>query len=117
MKIDARHVEGVTILEPKGKITIGVGDVALRDAVGEALEAGARNILVNLSGVTTIDSSGIGELVSAYTTVTNRGGKLKLCSLPSKVTDILQITQLISVFEVHDSEEEAVASFSDTSDS
>ncbi len=111
MKIDARHEQGVTILVPKGKITIGVGDVALRQAVAEALEAGARNILVNLGGVSTIDSSGIGELVSAYTTVTNRGGKLKLTNLPPKVTDILQITQLISVFEVYDNEEEALASF------
>lgn len=113
MKIEARHIQTVTVLEPKGKITIGVGDVALRDAVAEALEAGARNILVDLGGVSTIDSSGIGELVSAYTTVTNRGGKLKLVNLPPKVTDILQITQLISVFEVHDKEGEAIASFGD----
>ncbi len=111
MKIDARHEQGVTIIEPRGKITIGVGDVALREAVGEALEAGARNILVDLGDVTTIDSSGIGELVSAYTTVTNRGGKLKLVNLPPKVTDILQITQLISVFEVHDNLSEALDSF------
>ena len=112
MKIEARHAQGVTILEPKGKITIGVGDVALRQAVQEALEAGARNILINLGAVSTIDSSGIGELVSAYTTVTNRGGKLKLFNLPPKVSDILQITQLITVFEVFDSEAEALDSFS-----
>ena len=111
MKIEARHDRGVTVLEPKGKITIGVGDVALREAVARALEAGARNVLVDLGGVTTIDSSGIGELVSAYTTVTNRGGKLKLVNLPPKVTDILQITQLISVFEVFDSIDEALDSF------
>lgn len=111
MKIEARNEQGITILTPKGKITIGVGDVALREAVAEALEAGARNILVDLSGVTTIDSSGIGELVSAYTTVTNREGKLKLTNLPPKVDDILQITQLISVFEVHDNIPEAIASF------
>ena len=111
MKVTVREREGVTLLDLEGKITIGVGDVALREAVGEALEAGARNILFNLSGVTTIDSSGIGELVSAYTTVTNRGGQLKLACLPSKVTDILQITQLIKVFEVHDDEAEALASF------
>lgn len=111
MKISVRQEMGVTILEPKGKITIGVGDVALREAVHEALEAGARNILVDLSGVTTIDSSGIGELVSAYTTVTNRAGKLKLCSLPSKVSDILQITQLITVFEVFETEREGIDSF------
>ncbi len=111
MKIKARHEQGVTIIEPKGKITIGVGDVALREAVTEALEAGARNILADLGGVSTIDSSGIGELVSAYTTVTNRGGQLKLANLPAKVTDILQITQLISVFEVYDTEQEALESF------
>ncbi len=113
MKIEARHDRGVTVLEPKGKITIGVGDVALREAVSEALEAGARNILVDLGEVTTIDSSGIGELVSAYTTVTNRGGKLKLVNLPPKVTDILQITQLISVFEVFDTVDEALVTFED----
>ncbi|MEM7353280.1 MAG: STAS domain-containing protein [Acidobacteriota bacterium] len=111
MKIDARHDRGVTILEPKGKITIGTGDVALREAVAEALEAGARNILADLGGVSTIDSSGIGELVSAFTSVSNRGGQLKLVNLPPKVTDILQITQLISVFEVHDSIDEAIDSF------
>ncbi len=111
MKIEAHHREGVTILEPKGKITIGAGDVALREAVHEALGAGAKNILVNLGGVSTIDSSGIGELVSAFTTVSNRGGKLKLYKLPPKVSDILQITQLISVFDVFDDEDEAIASF------
>jgi anti-sigma B factor antagonist len=111
MKVDVRHREGVTILEPKGKITIGAGDVALRDAVTEALEAGGRNILLDLHQVSTIDSSGVGEMVSAYTTVTNRGGKLKLLNLPAKVVDILQITQLITVFETFDNEDEAVESF------
>ncbi len=111
MKVDVRHREGVTILEPKGKITIGVGDIALRDAVVESLEAGSRNILLDLNQVSTIDSSGVGEMVSAYTTVTNRGGKLKLLNLPPKVVDILQITQLITVFEAFEEEDEAIASF------
>ena len=111
MKVDVRHREGVTILEPKGKITIGVGDIALRDAVVESLEAGSRNILLDLNQVSTIDSSGVGEMVSAYTTVTNRGGKLKLLNLPPKVIDILQITQLITVFEAFEEEDEAIASF------
>ncbi|MEM6795005.1 MAG: STAS domain-containing protein [Acidobacteriota bacterium] len=111
MKIEARNQSGVTILVPKGKITIGVGDVALRQAVHEALEAGARNILIDLGGVTTVDSSGVGEMVSAYTTVTNRGGKLKLANLPTKVADILQITQLITVFETFEDVEEAIQSF------
>lgn len=111
MKIDVRQEGGVYILDVKGKITIGLGDVALREAVHEALRTGARNLLINLAGVTTIDSSGVGELVSAYTTVTNRGGKLKLENLPSKVSDILQITQLITVFEVFDDEVDAIQSF------
>ncbi len=111
MQISARHREGVTILDPKGKITIGAGDVALREAVNEALEAGSKKILINLSGVSTCDSSGIGEMVAAFTTVKNRGGELKLCELSSKVSDVLQITQLITVFEVFDSEDEAIASF------
>lgn len=111
MKIEARNEQGVTIISPKGKITIGAGDVALREAVHEALEAGARNILLDLAGVTTIDSSGIGEMVHAYTTVTNRGGKLRLVNMPSKVTDILQITQLITVFDSFDNLEEALQSY------
>lgn len=111
MKINVRQRDEVTILEPKGKITIGVGDVALREAVHKELDAGHRKILIDMSGVTTIDSSGIGELVSTYTSVNNRGGKLKLLRLPDKVSDILQITQLISVFETYDDEDEAVRSY------
>ena len=111
MKIDIRQKQSVTILVPKGKITIGSGDVALRDSVLAALDSGALKILINLDGVSTIDSSGIGELVAAYTTVTNRGGQLKLSNLSAKVSDILQITQLVAVFQVEDSEEEALRSF------
>ncbi len=111
MKISSRQREGITILQPQGKITIGVGDVALRDAVHQALDGGAKKILLDLGQVTTVDSSGIGEMVSAFTTVTNRGGQLKLLSLPPKVTDILQITQLITVFDVYDSEDDAVEAF------
>lgn len=111
MKIEVSHSRGVTIIAPSGKITIGVGDVALREAVNEALSAGNKKILVNLGKVSTIDSSGIGELVSAFTTVKNRGGQLKLVNLPPKVADILQITQLITVFEVFDNLDEAIASF------
>ncbi|HLF57908.1 MAG TPA: STAS domain-containing protein [Thermoanaerobaculia bacterium] len=111
MKIEKRAVGGINILELEGKITIGKGDVALREAVQQLLAEGADKILIHLEKVTTIDSSGVGELVSAFTTVTNRGGKLKLVNLPPKVNDILQITQLITVFEVYDTEEEALASF------
>lgn len=111
MNISQREKNGITILDINGKITIGVGDVAVRDAVQTALASGSKKLLLNLKGVSTIDSAGVGELVSAYTTVTNRGGNLKLVNLPNKVSDILQITQLITVFEVHDDEEEAIESF------
>lgn len=111
MKIDKRERDGVLILDVEGKITIGKGDIALREAVHKALDDGERKVVIRLANVSTIDSSGVGELVSAFTTVTNRGGKLKLLNLPPKVNDILQITQLITVFEVFDNEAEAVASF------
>ena len=111
MKITSRVRDGVTILEPQGKITIGVGDIALRDAVHAALNGGAKNVLISLAGVTTIDSSGIGELVGSYTTATNRGGKLKLLHLPAKLNELLHVTQLITVFEVYENEAEAIASF------
>lgn len=111
MNFTTRMREDVTILPLKGKITIGVGDVAVRNAIQQALDSGAKKILIEMSGVTTIDSSGIGELVSAYTTTSNHGGRLKLCCLPPKITDMLTITQLITVFEVYDDEEEAIVSF------
>ncbi len=111
MKIDKRVRDGVTILEVEGKVTIGKGDVALREAVHQALAEGAKKLVLSLGAVTTIDSSGVGELVSAFTTVTNRGGRLKLLNLPPKVNDILQITQLITVFETFDNEDEAIGSF------
>ena len=111
MQVTVQNREGVTIIYPKGKISIGVGDVALRDAVQEALGAGATKSLLNLKGVSTAHSSGVGEMVAAHTTVTNRGGALKLCELPKKVTDVLGITQMITVFDVFDTEDEAIASF------
>jgi anti-sigma B factor antagonist len=101
----------VTILDLKGKITIGTGDIALRNAVQEAINGGATKVLINMTEVSTIDSSGVGELVSAYTTATNRGARVKLANLPAKITDVLTITQLITVFDVYDTEDEAVRSF------
>ncbi|HEY0512459.1 MAG TPA: STAS domain-containing protein [Thermoanaerobaculia bacterium] len=111
MNVNVRQRGDVTILDLKGKITIGAGDIQLRNAVQEAMNSGTKKILIDMKDVSTIDSSGIGELVSAYTTATNRGVKLKLFCLPTKVTDILTITQLITVFDVYDNEEEAVNSF------
>ena len=112
MPISERKRNDVTILDIKGKITIGANEEALRDNVHRVLEGGAQKLLLNLQGVTTIDSSGVGELVSSFTSATNRGAKIKLTNLPAKINDILTITQLITVFDVYDTEDEAVASFS-----
>jgi anti-sigma B factor antagonist len=111
MKASSRIVDGVEIIKLEGKITIGAGDQQLREVIGHALAEGRTNILLDLSGVTTIDSSGIGELVGSYTTVTNRGGKLKLLHLPAKLNELLHVTQLITVFEVYDNEQDALKSF------
>jgi anti-sigma B factor antagonist len=111
MKFNKRQKDDVTILDLSGRITIGSGEEALRNAMQEILNSGATKVVIHMGGVTMIDSSGIGELVSAYTTATNRGAKLKLANLPAKVSDILTITQLITVFDVFDTEAEAVQSF------
>jgi anti-sigma B factor antagonist len=111
MNVNVRQRDDVNVLDLKGRITIGSGEVALRNAVQEVLNSGAKKVLINMKDVSTIDSSGIGELVSAYTTATNRGAKLRLANLPAKVTDILTITQLITVFDVYDSEDAAIQSF------
>lgn len=111
MKSQIRNQGDVRIIELSGKITIGSGDVKLRELITSALEDGATKILLNLGGVTAIDSSGIGEMVACYTTVTNRDGQLKLMKLSPKINDILQVTQLITVFDVFDTEDEALATF------
>jgi anti-anti-sigma factor len=111
MKVTSRSVDEVEIIKLEGKITIGAGDSQLRESITNALNQGHNKILLDMSGVTTIDSSGIGELVGSYTTVTNRGGKLKLLHLPAKVNDLLHVTQLITVFEVHEKEADAIKSF------
>jgi anti-sigma B factor antagonist len=113
MKVSVRQREGVTILDLEGKITIGSGDLELRNAVQKAVADGAKKILINLGKVSTIDSSGVGELVSSYTTVKNRGAQLKLVNLPAKVQDVLTVTQLITVFDTYETEDEAIRSFSD----
>jgi anti-sigma B factor antagonist len=111
MKATSRSVDNVEIIDLQGKITIGAGDQQLREVITNAVNSGHTNILLNLSGVTTIDSSGIGELVGSYTTVTNRGGKLKLLHLPAKLNELLHVTQLITVFEVYENEQDALRSF------
>ena len=111
MKATNRTADGVEIISLQGKITIGSGDTQLREVITNAVNAGKTNVLLDLSGVTTIDSSGIGELVGSYTTVANRGGKLKLLHLPAKLNELLHVTQLITVFEVYENEQEALKSF------
>ncbi len=111
LKLKTRQVDGVTILDASGRITLGEGSVTLRDSVRDLLAKGSKQILLNLGDVTYIDSSGIGELVSAFTTVKNQGGDLKLLNLTKKVHDLLQITKLYTVFDVKDDEASAVASF------
>ncbi len=111
MKVKTRSVDGVSILDLSGRITMGDGTVTLRDAVKDAVSKGNLKVLLNLADVDYIDSSGIGELVSAYTSVKNAGGELKLLHLTKKVHDLLQITKLYTVFDVKDDEGVAVGSF------
>ncbi len=111
MKVSTRQVDGITILDLSGRITLGEGSVTVRDAIRDLLNKGEKHILLNLGDVSYLDSSGLGELVSAYTSVKNAGGELKLLNLTKKVQDLLQITKLYTVFDVKDDEASAVASF------
>ena len=111
MKISTRQVDGVTILDLSGRIVLGEGAIQLREAVKELTAKGQKYILLNLSDVNYIDSSGLGELVSGYTSVKNAGGELKLLGLTKKVHDLLQITKLYTVFDIKDDEASAIAAF------
>ena len=111
MKSSTRQIDGVTIVDLSGRITLGEGSVILRDTVRELTSKGSKKILLNLGDVNYIDSSGIGELVSAFTTVRNQGGELKLLNLTKNVHDLLQITTLYTVFDVTADETTAVKSF------
>jgi len=110
--LNIRQVGDVSLVDVAGRITLGEGSSTLRDSVREMVSKGQKKILLNLGEVSYIDSSGIGELVSAFTTVTNGGGQLKLLNLTKRVRDLLQITKLYTVFDVHDSEVSAIRSFS-----
>ena len=111
VKLNTRQVGDVTVIDVSGRITLGEGSSALRDALRELVAKGNKKILLNLGDVSYIDSSGIGEMVSSFTTVTNHGGQLKLLGLTKRVKDLLQITKLYTVFEVFDDESTAVRSF------
>ncbi|HWS53488.1 MAG TPA: STAS domain-containing protein [Pyrinomonadaceae bacterium] len=111
LNIRERQAGDVTILDMDGKITIGEGSVSLRGAIRRLIEEGKKKILLNLSGVSYVDSSGIGELVSSYTTTSSKGGQLKLLNLTQKIQDLLAITKLLTVFDVYDDEASALNSF------
>lgn len=111
MKIEARAVGDIKILDCSGRITLGEGTMVVRNAVRELLKANDKKIILNLAEVNYIDSSGIGELVSTYTTVTSSGGQLKLLGLTKKIQELLAITKLLTVFQVFDDERAALNSF------
>jgi anti-sigma B factor antagonist len=111
MKIDIRIIGDVHILGCSGKITLGQGTMTVRTIVLDILKTGGRNIVLNLADVNYIDSPGVGELVSSYTTVVNQGGQLKLLCLTKKIQEVLAITRLLTIFQVYDNETAMLASF------
>ncbi|MBP1622411.1 MAG: anti-anti-sigma factor [Acidobacteria bacterium] len=111
MKIDVRTIRDVYILDCSGKITLGEGTMSIRNTVKDLLQSGAKKILLNLSGITYLDSAGVGELVGCFVTAGNAGGKLKLLGLTGKLREVLTITKLLTVFEVFDNETAAVLSY------
>ena len=112
MQIEERVVGEVTILDLKGKITLGEGDEALKDKINSLIHQNRKRILLNLEDVPYIDSAGLGEIVRTYTTVSRQGGQLKLVNLTKRITDLLSITKLLTVFETFESEPEALKSYS-----
>lgn len=111
MEIVERTVSDVTVLDLKGKMTLGEGDEMLKDKINSLLAAGKKKLLLNLEGVPYIDSAGLGEVVRTYTTVSRQGGSLKLLNLTKRIEDLLSITKLLTVFDTFDSEAEAVQSY------
>ena len=111
LTIASREVDGVTVLDLSGRITLGEGSVQLREAIRDLIGKGTKNILLNMGNVNYIDSSGLGELVSAFTSAKNQGAEVKLLSLTKKVHDLLQLTKLYVVFDIKDDEASAIASF------
>ena len=111
MVIEERVIGDVTILDLKGKMTLGEGDELLKDKINSLIHQGQKKLLLNLEGVPYIDSAGLGEIVRTYTTVSRQGGNLKMVNLTKRITDLLSITKLLTVFDVYDDEPEALSSF------
>ena len=115
MQISERTVGDVVIVDVSGKITLGDGgDVILKDKMRSLVQQGHKKVLLNLGDVSYVDSAGLGEIVQSYATVTKNGGTLKLLNVTKRIKDLLSITKLLTVFECHDNEAEAVSSFSAT---
>jgi anti-sigma B factor antagonist len=112
MQIEERNVGDVVVLDLKGKVTLGAGDELLKDKVNSLVNQGHKKIILNLADVPYVDSAGLGEIVRTYTTVSKNGGSLKLLNLTKRITDLLAITKLLTVFETFDAESDAVRSFS-----
>ncbi|MGE0040364.1 MAG: STAS domain-containing protein [Vicinamibacterales bacterium] len=112
MEIAERNVGDVTVLDLKGKMTLGEGDELLKDKINSLLAQGRKQLVLNLEGVPYIDSAGLGEVVRTYTTVSRQGGSLKLLNLTKRIEDLLSITKLLTVFDTFDTEAEAIKSFS-----
>lgn len=110
MKVATREVENATILAPKGKISIGIGDVILRNAIDDAIDRGTKNLLLDFHEVKRMDSSGMGELLAAHAKLQRSGGQLKLVNVPSKLLSALGATQIVSILDVFPDESEALAS-------
>jgi anti-sigma B factor antagonist len=111
MEIAERLVGDITVLDLKGKMTLGEGDELLKDKINSMLTAGKKKLVLNLEGVPYIDSAGLGEIVRTFTTVSRQGGSLKLLNLTKRIEDLLAITKLLTVFETFDTEAEAIKSF------
>src|SRR4026208_917937 len=111
MNIEERTVGDVVVLDLKGRVTLGEGDELLKDKVNSLVNQGQKKIVLNLAEVPYIDSTGLGEIVRTYTTVSRQGGSLKLLGLTKRITDLLSITKLLTVFETYDNEADAVRSF------
>ena len=111
LRANSRDIGGVIVIDLDGRITLGDGSALLRDLIRENLDKGQKKLLLNLAAISYLDSTGLGELVSGYRLVKSNGGELKLLNLNKKVTDLLQVTKLYTVFEIHNDEAQAVASF------
>src|SRR6266436_8006343 len=111
LKASSREIDGVIVIDLDGRITLGDGSALLRDLIHEHLDKSHKKLVLNLAAISYLDSTGLGELVSGYRLVKSQGGELKLLNLNKKVSDLLQVTKLYTVFDIHNDEAQALASF------